>query len=90
MENVKSDTQYIETEKQMREHMKKFKYFVVFPDQSVLLYKSLREIAQEIFIPHCTLSKKIREKEQTNNFELGCVCESMTTGYVYYIVKMRN
>ena len=77
------------TDGEMRTYANKCKYMVIFPDKSVLMYGNLREIAQEIYVPHCTISKNLREHISSESKELGCICESHTTGHIYYVAKLQ-
>ena len=88
--DIKKSEIIINTEKEMERYIGKCKYMVVFPDKTMLFYSNLRDIAQEIFIPHCTISKKLREdaKQNPNKKLPGCICESHTSGNIYYIIKL--
>lgn len=88
--DIKKSEIIINTEKEMERYIGKCKYMVVFPDKTMLFYSNLRDIAQEIFIPHCTISKRLREdaKQNPNKKLPGCICESHTSGNIYYIIKL--
>ena len=53
----------ITREKDMQDYLNKYKYIVVFPDKKVELYKSLRDIQNDISIDSSTISKKLKNKE---------------------------
>ena len=48
----------ITTERIMKRYVNKFSYLVIFPDEKVELFKSLRDIQQSICIDSSTISKK--------------------------------
>tara|TARA_B000000475_G_C15734782_1_gene340241 strand:+ start:234 stop:449 length:216 start_codon:yes stop_codon:yes gene_type:complete len=47
----------------MERYVNKYKYLVVFPDEKVELFKSLRDIQQSISIDSSTISKKLSNNE---------------------------
>lgn len=53
----------ITREKEMQDYLNKYKYVVVFPDKKVELYKSLRDIQNDISIDSSTISKKLKNEE---------------------------
>lgn len=53
----------ITREKDMQDYLNKYKYIVVFPDKKVELYKSLRDIQNDISIDSSTISKKLKNEE---------------------------
>ena len=60
------------------------KYMVIYGDKSVHFFKNLREIEKAIFIPHSTLSKRLKENPE----EDACICISNTTFCMYLIKKV--
>jgi len=48
----------IESEKVMKDYIKKNSYMVIFPDQKVELFSSLRKIQNAISVDSSTISKK--------------------------------
>jgi len=68
----------IRTETSMEKYLKK-KYIVIFPDKSILMFDSLRNIEKYINVSASTISKKLKN----NN---SCVCKTKGTDYVYGII----
>ena len=71
------------TEIEMREFLKNKHYFVVFPDKSTKLYKSLRDIQDEILVDSSTISKKLKSFN-------SCYCIAKSSGFVFFIKKFNN
>ena len=71
------------TEIEMKEFLQNKHYIVVFPDRSTKLYKSLREIQNEILVDASTISKKLKSYN-------SCFCISKSSGYVFFIKKFNN
>jgi hypothetical protein len=53
----------IESEKIMKDYIKKNSYIVIFPDQKVELFSSLRKIQNAISVDSSTISKKLKEND---------------------------
>jgi len=71
MENIMNKNELIK-------FIEKKKYMVVFPDKSIKLYNSLRNIEKDINVSSSGISKKIKEKSY-------CYCKAKGTDYNYYI-----
>ena len=52
----------INNEINMKNHILKNNYLVVFPDETIKLYKSLRDIENDILIHSSNISKKLKKK----------------------------
>jgi hypothetical protein len=63
---------------ELKKYIEKKKYMVVFPDKSIKLYNSLRNIEKDINVSSSGISKKIKEKS-------FCYCKAKGTDYNYYI-----
>jgi len=70
------------TEIEMKEFLKNKHYFVVFPDKSTKLYKSLRDIQDEILVDSSTIPK-------LKSFN-SCYCIAKSSGFVFFIKKFNN
>ena len=70
----------IKTEEDMNKYIKN-KYLVVYPDKSIKLYSSLREIEYDIMISSSSISKKMKGTD-------NCICEAKGTKYIFYIKKI--
>ncbi len=68
----------IRTEKNIEKYLKK-KYIVIFPDKSILMFESLRNIEKYINVSASTISKKLKNNKR-------CVCKTKGTDYVYGII----
>ena len=71
------------TEIEMKEFLENKHYFVIFPDKSSKLYKSLREIQNEILVDASTISKKLKSFN-------SCFCISKRSGYVFFIKNLHE
>lgn len=69
------------TEIEMKEFLENKNYLVIYPDASLKLYKSLREIQNEILVDASTISKKLK-------YTKGCYCLSKSSGFMFYVKKM--
>ena len=74
----------INTEDEMLDYVNK-KYLVIYPDQSIYIYSSLREIEKDTLISSSSISKKISSMRYGNDW---CICISKGTKYVFYIKKL--
>jgi len=74
----------INTEDEMLDYVNK-KYLVIYPDQTIKLYSSLREIEKHTLISSSSISKKISSMRYGNDW---CICISKGTKYVFYIKKL--
>lgn len=70
----------IKNESIMSEYINKHNYLVVFPDLSLKLFRSLRQIQSEISIDSSTISKKLANNEHYFTAKM--------TKYVFYIYKI--
>ena len=74
----------INTEDEMLDYVNK-KYLVIYPDQTIKLYSSLRQIEKDTLISSSSISKKISSLRYGNDW---CICISKGTKYVFYIKKL--
>jgi len=70
----------ITKERDMRKYVNKYKYLVVFPDQKVELFKSLRDIQESISIDSSTISKKLSNNEH--------IFIAKGSQYIFYIKQV--
>jgi|UniRef100_A0A6C0C4N2 hypothetical protein len=68
----------IETETQMNKFINKYNYLVIFPDKNPKLFKSLRDIEDEISVAASTISKKLKESN-------SCICQSKGTAFYFFV-----
>mgnify|MGYP006166031337 CR=1 FL=1 len=68
----------IKTETSMENYIKN-KYVVIFPDKSLQMFNSLRNIEKYINVSASTISKKLKNNKR-------CVCKTKGTDYVYGII----
>lgn len=66
----------IENIDDMKEYIHKYKYLIVFPDKTIQLFKSLREIENSILISASTISKKLK-------LEKKLILTQKDTNYVF-------
>jgi len=59
------------------------KYIVVFPDMTVKLYRSLREVADDTSISPATLSRGLKVMD-------GAMFKAPLTEYVFWIAKWKG
>jgi hypothetical protein len=71
----------LNTEKKMEDFIEKYKYVVIFPDKQPKLFKSLREIENEISVSASSISKKLKQSK-------NCVCQSKGTDFYFFIQLM--
>lgn len=74
----------INTEDEMIDYVNK-KYLVIYPDKTIKLYSSLREIEKDTIISSSSISKKISSMKYGNDW---CICISKGTKYIFYIKKL--
>lgn len=74
----------INTEDEMIDYVNK-KYLVIYPDQTIKLYISLREIEKDTLISSSSISKKISSMRYGKDW---CICISKGTKYIFYIKKL--
>ena len=67
-------------EDELKDFVNKMKYIVVYPDASSKLYKSLRDIAEDICVDSSTISKKLANGEN--------IVKAKGTEYIFYIMKI--
>tara|TARA_Y100000816_G_C25995192_1_gene519892 strand:+ start:358 stop:582 length:225 start_codon:yes stop_codon:yes gene_type:complete len=72
----------LNTEKKMEDFIEKYKYVVIFPDKKPKLFKSLREIENEICISASSISKKLKQSK-------NCICQSKGTEF-YFFIQLLN
>ena len=65
----------------MEDFIEKYKYVVIFPDKQPKLFKSLREIENEISVSASSISKKLKQSK-------NCVCQSKGTDFYFFIQLM--
>jgi hypothetical protein len=65
----------------MERYVNKYKYLVVFPDEKVELFKSLRDIQQSISIDSSTISKKLSNNEN--------IFIAKGSKYIFYIKQVK-
>ena len=70
----------ITTERIMKRYINKFSYLVIFPDEKVELFKSLRDIQQSICIDSSTISKKLKNDEH--------IFTAKGSGYIFFIKRI--
>ena len=68
----------LKSECDLERFIRKNKYLVVFPDKKSKLYKSLRDIEDEISVAASTISKKLKESN-------SCICQSRGTEFYFFI-----
>ena len=71
----------INTEDEMLSHIKKHNYIVVYPDKSIKVFQSLRDIENGILISSSNISKKLKYNDY-------CIIIAKGTKYVYFIKKI--
>lgn len=74
------EAKLITNEEKMKKYVNKNSYLVVFPDLSLKLFKSLRDIQSDISIDSSTISKKLSNNEHYFTAKM--------TKYVFYIYKI--
>ena len=62
------------------EYLPGLPYSVIYPDASSKLYKSLRDIAEDICVDSSTISKKLAGGEN--------IVKAKGTEYIFYIKKL--
>jgi hypothetical protein len=75
----------INNEIDMKNHILKNNYLVIFPDETIKLYKSLRDIEKDILIHSSNISKKLKKNGGDH-----CFCSSKGTNYIFFIKKLLN
>tara|TARA_Y100000287_G_C14067503_1_gene279090 strand:+ start:417 stop:650 length:234 start_codon:yes stop_codon:yes gene_type:complete len=63
------------------EYVKKNNYLLVYPDESIKLYKSLREIETDILVSTSSISRALKEEDY-------CIVTSSTTNFTFFIKKL--
>lgn len=69
-------------EKELSAFVSKMKYLVVYPDTTSKLYKSLRDIAEDICVDSSTISKKLSKGEN--------IVQAKGSEYIFYIMNITN
>ena len=67
-------------EDELKDFVNKMKYIVLYPDASSKLYKSLRDIAEDICVDSSTISKKLASGEN--------IGKAKGTEYIFYIMTI--
>ena len=70
----------ITKERDMEKYVNNYKYLVVFPDQKVELFKSLRDIQESVSIDSSTISKKLSNDEH--------IFIAKGSQYIFYIKQV--
>jgi len=71
----------LDTENKMMDFARTLKYLVVFPDKKTQIYRSLRDISEDICVDYSTISKKLKN-------ETGDVFISKGTDFIFWIQKI--
>lgn len=71
----------LDTENKMMDFVRSLKYLVVFPDKKTQIYRSLRDISEDICVDYSTISKKLKN-------ETGDVFISKGTEFIFWIQKI--
>ena len=71
----------LDTENKMMDFVRALKYLVVFPDKKTQIYRSLRDISEDICVDYSTISKKLKN-------ESGDVFISKGTDFIFWIQKI--
>jgi hypothetical protein len=71
----------LDTENKMMDFVRTLKYLVVFPDKKTQIYRSLRDISEDICVDYSTISKKLKN-------ETGDVFISKGTEFIFWIQKI--
>lgn len=71
----------LDTENKMMDFVRSLKYLVVFPDKKTQIYRSLRDISDDICVDYSTISKKLKN-------ETGDVFTSKGTDFIFWIQKI--
>ena len=71
----------MDTENKMMDFVRTLKYLVVFPDKKTQIYRSLRDISEDICVDYSTISKKLKN-------ETGDVFISKGTEFIFWIQKI--
>ena len=71
----------LDIENKMMDFVRSLKYLVVFPDKKTQIYRSLRDISEDICVDYSTISKKLKN-------ETGDVFISKGTDFIFWIQKI--
>jgi hypothetical protein len=71
----------LDTENKMMDFVRSLKYLVVFPDKKTQIYRSMRDISEDICVDYSTISKKLKN-------ETGDVFISKGTDFIFWIQKI--
>ena len=71
----------LDTENKMMDFVRSLKYLVMFPDKKTQIYRSLRDISEDICVDYSTISKKLKN-------ETGDVFISKGTDFIFWIQKI--
>ena len=66
----------LDTENKMMDFVRSLKYLVVFPDKKTQIYRSLRDISEDICVDYSTISKKLKN-------ETGDIFISKGTDFIF-------
>ena len=72
----------LDTENKMMDFVRSLKYLVVFPDKKTQIYRSLRDISEDICVDYSTISKKLKN-------ETGDIFISKGTDFIFWIQKIK-
>ena len=81
MSKEKRDFLVEKHKKQVMENIRIYKYLIIDKEMNLKLYKSLREIEQEVGVSYSSISKKLK----MSNY---CICVPKKTTEVYYIQNL--
>jgi hypothetical protein len=71
----------LDTENKMMDFVRSLKYLVVFPDKKTQIYRSMRDISEDICVDYSTISKKLKN-------ETGDIFISKGTDFIFWIQKI--
>ena len=66
---------------EMYKYVNKNKYLVIYPNKNAVLFKSLRDIENDILISVSTISKKLQESK-------SFIFTSKHSGYTFFIQEL--
>ncbi len=81
MSKEKRDFLVEKHKKQVMENIRLYKYLIIDKEMNLKLYKSLRQIEQEVGVSYSSISKKLK----MSNY---CICVPKKTTEVYYIQNL--
>ena len=69
----------------MLSYIQKNNYLVLYPDKTIKLYTSLRDIEKDILISPSSISKKMKNNRISDKW---CICVSKGSKYTFFIEKL--